>query len=78
MTSPREEPQDSQPQQRGLVEGVIASERELGEELEAAAAAGRVAMARGVLADLPVPRTSRSCPKTIERSQMTPFTLDPR
>ena len=51
-----EEPQDWQRQQRALLEGIIASEPELAEEMEAAVAAGFVAMARGVLADLPVRR----------------------
>jgi ubiquinone/menaquinone biosynthesis C-methylase UbiE len=43
-----EEPPGSQRQHRGLVEGIIAAEHELGEELGAAVAAGCVAMARGV------------------------------
>jgi hypothetical protein len=51
-----EEPPDSRRQQRGLVEGIIAAEGELGEELGPAVASGYVAMARGVLADLPVRR----------------------
>jgi SAM-dependent methyltransferase len=48
-----EEPPDWQRQQRTLVEGIIASEPALAEEMEPAVAAGFVAMARGVLADLP-------------------------
>lgn len=48
-----EEPPDWQCQQRTLVEGIIASEPALAEEMEPAVAAGFVAMARGVLADLP-------------------------
>lgn len=51
-----EEPPDWQRQQRALVEGIIAAETELAEETGTAAAAGYVAMARGVLADLPVRR----------------------
>ena len=51
-----EEPPDWQRQHRALVEGIIAAEAELIEELGAPAAAGFVAMARGVLADLPVRR----------------------
>jgi SAM-dependent methyltransferase len=51
-----EEPLDWQRQQRVLLEGIIASEPELAEEMEAALAAGFVAMARGALADLPVRR----------------------
>ena len=51
-----EEPPDWQRQQRTLLEGIIASEPALAEEMEAASAAGFVAMARGALADLPVRR----------------------
>jgi SAM-dependent methyltransferase len=51
-----EEPPDWQRQQRALLEGIIASEPALAEEMEAAVAAGFVAMARGALADLPVRR----------------------
>jgi SAM-dependent methyltransferase len=51
-----EEPPDWQRQQRALLEGIIASESELAEEMEAAVAAGFVAMARGALADLLVRR----------------------
>jgi SAM-dependent methyltransferase len=51
-----EEPPDWQRQQRALLEGIIVSEPELAEEMEAAVAAGFVAMARGALADLPVRR----------------------
>jgi SAM-dependent methyltransferase len=49
-----EEPRDWQRQQRALLEGIIASEPALAKEMEAAVAAGFVAMARGALADLPV------------------------
>jgi hypothetical protein len=51
-----EEPLDWQRQQRALMEGIIAAEHELVEELGLTAAAEYVAMARGALADLPVRR----------------------
>jgi hypothetical protein len=51
-----EEPPDWQRQHRALVEGIIAAETQLTEEAGSAAAAGLVAMARGVLAELPVRR----------------------
>jgi hypothetical protein len=51
-----EEPPDWQSQHRALVEGIIAAETQLAEEVGSAAAAGLVAMARGVLAELPVRR----------------------
>ena len=51
-----EEPPDWQRQQRPLLEGIIGSEPALAEEMEAAVAAGFVAMAHGALADLPVRR----------------------
>lgn len=51
-----EEPPNWQRQQRALIEGIIASESELAEEIEAAVAASYVAMARGALADMPVRR----------------------
>ena len=51
-----EEPPDWQRQQRALLEGIIVSEPALAEEMEAAVAAGFVAMSRGALTDLPVRR----------------------
>jgi len=51
-----EEPPDWQRQQRALLEGIIASESELANEIEAAVAASYVAMARGALADMPMRR----------------------
>jgi ubiquinone/menaquinone biosynthesis C-methylase UbiE len=51
-----EEPPDWQRQHRALVEGIIAAETQLAEETGSAAAAGLVAMARGVLAELPARR----------------------
>jgi hypothetical protein len=54
-----EEPPDWQRQQRTLMEGIIASELALTDEIEPAVVAGFVAMARGVLADLPWRRCGR-------------------
>jgi ubiquinone/menaquinone biosynthesis C-methylase UbiE len=51
-----EEPPNWQRQQRALLEGIIASESKLAEEMEATVAASYVAMARGSLADMPVRR----------------------
>jgi ubiquinone/menaquinone biosynthesis C-methylase UbiE len=51
-----EEPPDWQRQHEALVAGIIAAETELAAEIGAAAAAGYVAMARGVLADLSLRR----------------------
>lgn len=51
-----EEPPNWQRQQRALLEGIIASESKLAEEMEAPVAASRVAMARGALAEMPVRR----------------------
>lgn len=51
-----EEPSNWQRQHRALVEGILASETELVEEIGAAAATGLVGMARGVLADLSLRR----------------------
>jgi ubiquinone/menaquinone biosynthesis C-methylase UbiE len=51
-----EEPPDWQRQHRALVEGIVAAQTQLTEETGSAAAAGLVAMARGVLAELPVRR----------------------
>lgn len=51
-----EEPPDWRRQQRALVEGIVAAEAELADEIGVAAAARYSAMARGCLADLPVRR----------------------
>lgn len=50
------EPLDWRSQQRALVEGIIAAEPELAEEMGRPAAAGYVVMARGMLADFPTRR----------------------
>ena len=51
-----EEPPGWRRQQTALAEGLIAAEAALGKEMDPANAAGFVAMARGVLADMPVRR----------------------
>ena len=51
-----EEPANWQRQQRALTEGIIAAETEMANDMGVAAAAGYAAMARGVLADMPVRR----------------------
>jgi hypothetical protein len=54
-----EEPPDWRRQQRALAEGLIAAEAEMSKEMGAATAVGFAAMARGVIADLPVRRYIR-------------------
>ena len=54
-----EEPRDWEQQHRALAEGLIAAEPDMSREMEPATAARYAAMARGVLADLPVRRYVR-------------------